>query len=147
MTRIRVFKVNKGLAYFLISLGGIQVIVSLGLFIKDLMTDFDSSPEPWNYALLFAQGVLLIILAGFNIRSGKYYIEWDNYCIKYLLPKSKAPESILLADIKDVKIKLFEIHIQGDGIDKILDLENVQFDEIRAIKNKFEQIKEEADGR
>jgi hypothetical protein len=48
-----------------------------------------------------------------------------------------------ISQITGIQIGLFEIQIeQGKGV-KTLDLENVQFEEIRSIKSKFQEISQD----
>ena len=111
------------------------------MFIKDVFLNSNTDLKPLSYILLFIQGVLLIMLAGFNTRYRKYYIEWDDEIIEYFLPKVKSPVRIKISEISKIDIKLFEIHLEAGKDIRIMDLEHVDFEEIKLIKSKFEEIK------
>ncbi|MGC9342006.1 MAG: hypothetical protein ACP5E3_04850 [Bacteroidales bacterium] len=102
MTRIRATKKNKGLEKVLLTIGILLVVVSIIMFIIDLVLNSNADLKPLNYILLFIQGVLLIVLASFNTRYRKYYIEWDDDIIEYFLPKVKKPVRIEISDIKNM---------------------------------------------
>ena len=140
MTRITAIKRNKGLEKVLQIIGILLVVVSIIMFITDVFLNSNADLEPLNYILLFIQGVLLIVLASFNTRYRKYYIEWDDEIIEYYLPKVKHPVRIEISDIKNIDIKLFEIHLDVGGDVKIMDLEHVDFEEIKSVKSKVEAI-------
>jgi hypothetical protein len=71
------------------------------------------------------------------IRNQKYYMEWDDREIRYLLPYTKRAEVIKLDEIESVNIKLFEIElILKNGI-KTIKLDNLEFEDIRRIKERF----------
>lgn len=141
MTRIRAIKRNKGLEKVLLIIGSLLLLVSLIMFIIDVFLNSNADFKPFNYILLFIQGVLLIVLASFNTLYRKYYIEWDDEIIEYYLPKVKGPVRIEISEIKSIEIKLFEIHLEEGNDFRIMDLEHVDFEEIKAIKSKFEEIK------
>jgi hypothetical protein len=141
MTRIRATKRNKGLEKVLLTIGILLVVVSIIMFIIDVVLNSNADLKPLNYILLFIQGVLLIVLASFNTRYRKYYIEWDDDIIEYFLPKVKHPVRIEISDIKNIDIKLFEIHLTVGEDVRIMDLGHVDFEEIKSIKTKFEEIK------
>lgn len=141
MTRIRAIKRNKGLEKVLLIVGFILVVVSIIMFIIDVFLNSNADFKPLTYILLFIQGVLLIVLASFNTRYRKYYIEWDDDIIEYYLPKIKHPVRIEISDIKNIDIKLFEIHLDVGEDVRIMDLEHVDFEEIKSVKSKFEEIK------
>ncbi len=65
--------------------------------------------------------------------------------MNYFLPKNKNIETITISEIKNVSINLFEIHLKLLDTEKIINLDNLEFKEIRRIKEKFEQIKSSTD--
>lgn len=142
MTRIKTFKSNRGLAIFLNVVGGLLVLAAIIMFVKERFLHTAPDIRPLTYILLFLQGVFLIVLASSNIRYGKYYIEWDGKTLKYYLPHNKNAEIIEISDITNITIGLFEIQIEvGDDL-KILNLEHVDFEEIKSIKSKFDEIRD-----
>lgn len=138
MERFKVYKVKKGLAYFLIIFGGVLLLLGIALLIKTIL---GGTSVDWNSVIFILQGSLFIIMGYLNLRSDKYYIEWDENKLNYFLPKSNSIETVTISEIKDVSINLFEIHLKLEDTEKIIHLDNLQFKEIRRIKEKFEQIK------
>jgi hypothetical protein len=47
-----------------------------------------------------------------NLSVRKYYIEWDDNELHFLLPDTKIQETIKLGDIISVAIRLFEIELK-----------------------------------
>jgi methyl coenzyme M reductase subunit D len=65
--------------------------------------------------------------------------------LRYLLPPNKVSETIKLSEIRNIEIKLSEIHLQLSEGNITLNLENFHFKELRRIKEKFEEIKMKMD--
>ena len=143
MERILVYKKQKGILLFLTICGLFFFIFGLTLLTKSLIYGFKTEifGGNWNYVIYTIQGLVFFILGHINKRNEKYFIEWDEMTLKYLLPQNKTDETIVISDIRKVSIQLFEIKIQLLETEKILSLENVQFKELRRIKEKFEEIK------
>ncbi len=137
--RHNVYNVKKRLSYFLIVFGGVLLTINFLTWINTNLTE--SVFSNWNLLSFTLQGSIFIFIGYWNLRSEKYFIEWDNKKINYLLPKSKGVESITIAKIKCVTTNLFEIDIKLENSEKTINLDNVQFREIRKIKEKFEGIK------
>jgi hypothetical protein len=142
MTRINVFKTPTFLSKLFIVLGGIFSALGILLLLKALINGFNTKfpSGDWNSVLFTFQGLLFIIMGAGNLHVRKYYIEWDNNELKFLLPDTKKPESIKLGDIISVTIKLFEIDLQLVDKTRTLDLSNLQFEDLKKIKEKFEGI-------
>ena len=138
MERFKVYKAKKGLAYFLIVFGGVFLILGIGFLIKTIL---DGTSVDWNSLTFILQGSLFIVMGYLNLRSDKHFIEWDENKLNYFLPKNKNIETVTISEIKNVSINLFEIHLKLVDTEKIINLDNLQFKEIRRIKEKFEQIK------
>lgn len=133
MERIAAFKIQKGLAKGFMVFGVVFLLLGIGLAIK--------SEEGWVTIVYMMQGVLFFIIGYTNIRNRKYYIEWDENEIRSYLPNNKKVDSIVISDIKAVSIKLFEIELELEDEIKTLNLDNLQFEELKKIKTKFEEIK------
>lgn len=101
----------------------------------------DNSDLDWNVIAFTLQGILFILLGYLNLRSEKYFIEWDDNQLNYLLPNSSKVATISFSEIRSITIKLFEIHLELEESNKIINLDNLQFQHIKALKQKFEQIK------
>jgi hypothetical protein len=76
-----------------------------------------------------------------NLYARKYYIEWDDNELKFLLPDTKKLETIKLGDIISVTVRLFEIELKLPVKSRTIDLSNLQFEDLKKIKEKFEDIK------
>lgn len=138
MERFKIYKVKKGYAKFLIVFGGIFLTLGIALIIKSVA---DKSVLDWVSVTYILQGIIFIFLGYAHLRSGKYFIEWDETKMNYLLPNTKGVETILFSEIRGIKIKLFEIHLELENTTKTLNLENLQFEQIRSLKQKFEEIR------
>lgn len=143
MTRINVFKTSTFLSKFFIVFGIIFSTIGIILLIKALINGFNTKfpSGDWNSVLFTFQGLLFIIMGAGNLAVRKYYIEWNENEIRFLLPNTKKPETIKLVDIISVTIRLFEIELKLQDNIKILDLNNLQFEDLKKIKEKFENIK------
>jgi hypothetical protein len=142
MDRIKVFKGKVGLAKFFVIFGIFFTLVGLTLFIMYVIAGFNFHfpSGDWNSVLFIFQGMLFIIMGGSYLKNREYFIEWDDRELRFLLPDTKVVETIKIAEIQSVNIKLFEIELKLiDGF-KTLNLENLQFEDIKKIKEKFEKI-------
>jgi hypothetical protein len=143
MTRINVFKTSTFLAKFFIVFGAFFTIIGILLLIKALINGFNTKfpSGDWNSVLFTFQGLLFIIMGAGNLSVRKYYIEWDDNELQFLLPDTKKLETIKLGDIISVTIRLFEIELKLPDKTRTLDLSNLQFGDLKKIKEKFENIK------
>ena len=142
MERLKIYKVKRGLSNFLIVFGSIFILVGLGLITKSVM---DKSNLEWNSITFTLQGILFVLLGYLNLRSDKYFIEWDATQVKYLLPNTNSIETINFSEISNVRIDLFEIHLDLGESEKTINLENLQFEHIKSLKQKFEEIRASAE--
>jgi hypothetical protein len=142
MTRINVFKTSLVFSRFFIIFGSIFAFLGLLLivraFSKGFNTEFPSGD--WNSVIYTAQGLLFIIMGTSNLINRKYFIEWDDNELRFYLPKAANPETIKFADIVTVDIKLFQIQMGLKNRSISLDLDNLQFEDLKKIKEKFETI-------
>jgi len=142
MDRIKVYKGKDGLAKFFVVFGTFFTLAGLALLIKYVIAGFNFNfpSGDWNSILFTFQGILFIIIGTANLKSRKFFIEWDDNELRFLLPDTKGVETIKIDDIQLVSIKLFEIELKLKNGVKTLNLENLQFEDIRKIKEKFEKI-------
>jgi hypothetical protein len=142
MTRINVFRTSKLFSRLFIILGCIFAIFGILLFIKSLSDGFDTRfpSGDWNSVTFFVQGLLFITMGVGNLMVKKYFIEWDDIELRFLLPKTKKIEVIKLSDIVSVNIKLFEIQLNLQDRIKTLDLSKLQFEDLKKIKEQFESF-------
>jgi len=143
MTRINVFKISTFLSKFFIVFGAFFTIIGILLLIKALINGFNTMfpSGDWNSVLFTFQGLLFIIMGAGNLSVRKYYIEWDDNELQFLLPDTKRLETIKLDDIISITIRLFEIELKLADYTRSLDLSNLQFEDLKKIKEKFEDIK------
>ena len=142
MTRIKVFKTQKGLSVFFLVFGVVFTILGVGLIIKAKLHGFNNKfpSGDWNSVIYTLQGFLFIIMGSSSLINKKYFIEWDDNELRFLLPDTKKIETIRFEDIASVNIRLFEIQITHGDKTRILDLNNLQFEDLRKIKERFDQI-------
>ncbi len=142
MDRIKVYKGKDGLAKFLVIFGIFFTLFGLVLFVKYVIAgfNFDFPSGDWNSVMFTIQGILFILIGGSYLKSRKYFIEWDEKELRFLLPDNKGVETIKMDDILSASIKLFEIELKMKNGASTLNLENLQFEDIKKIKEKFENI-------
>jgi hypothetical protein len=140
MEKIRVYKVYKGLAIFFLVFGAVITLMGIALIIKSLISGFNIAfpGGDWNAVFFTLQGMLFIVMGSASLLSRKYFIEWDEQQLRYLLPDKKTVQIIKFTDIKSVNIRLFEIELTLPDSAKSLNLENLQFEDIKKVKKKFE---------
>lgn len=145
MTRISVFKTPTVFSKFFIAFGAFFSILGIALIIRALINGFDTKfpSGDWNSILYTIQGLLFIIMGSSGLINRKYYIEWDDRELRYFLPFPKRSETIKFEDIVSINIKLFEIQLNLAGRTVILDLNSLQFEDLKMIKDKFEALAKE----
>jgi hypothetical protein len=142
MTKINVFKISKGYSKFIIISGSVLAAIGVFIIARGIIKGFDYNfPKgDWYPVWPVLQGTLLIIIGAGNLLRRKYYIEWDENEVKFFLPGTKKAEIIKIADIVSADIRLYEIKLNLlDGI-KNIDLNDLQFEDIKRIKEKFGSI-------
>lgn len=137
MVRLKIYKVKKSIAKLLIGFGSIILVAGLIIVIKTVADD--TTPE-WSAIVFILQGILFLTLGYLHYTSDKYFIEWDDTHLNYLLPGSGKIETIQFPEIKSITINLFEIQLQIGNSEKTINLGNLQFEEIKALKQKFEEL-------
>ncbi|HOK61260.1 MAG: hypothetical protein WBJ36_07780 [Tenuifilum sp.] len=146
MERIQIYKKQKGLEIYVKIFGLLFILFGMTFLIKSLMngdkTDFNQGD--WNYLFYIIQviqGAALFALGYSNKKNEKLFIEWDEKEMRYLLSKNKTIEKIKFEDIRKVTIQLYEIKIELPSTEKVLNLKNIQYNELKKIKEKFEELK------
>ena len=142
MNRIKVFKGKDGLAKFFLIFGILFTLAGLAFFIIYTIAGFNLHfpSGDWNSVLFIFQGILFIIMGSSYLKSRKYFLEWDERELRFLLPDTKGVETIIIDEIQSVSIKLFEIELKLNNEIRTLNLEDLQFEDIKKIKEKFEKI-------
>lgn len=143
MERIQIYTRQKKIELFFKISGIFSFILGLTGLIISYKEGFKTAiiSGNWNFYIFTIQGLFFFLWGHSYKRNERFFIEWDDKELKYLLPKNKNIESIILSEIKEISIKLYEIKIKLPENEKTLSLENVQFKELRRIKDKFENIK------
>ncbi|HOK85945.1 hypothetical protein [Tenuifilum sp.] len=146
MERIQIYKKQKGLEIYVKIFGLLFILFGMTFLIKSLMngdkTDFNQGD--WNYLFYIIQviqGAALFALGYSNKKNEKLFIEWDEKEMRYLLSKNKTIEKIKFEDIRKVTLQLYEIKIELPSTEKVLNLKNIQYNELKKIKEKFEELK------
>jgi hypothetical protein len=142
MIRINVFKTSAAFSKFFIVFGGIFAVFGTVLIIEALTSGFDLHfpSGDWSPVIFTLQGLLFIVMGATNLLNRKYYIEWDEETLRFLLPGGKRAETIRFAEILSTSVRLFEIEIVLSGGKRIIDLNNLRFEDLRRIKEKFETL-------
>jgi hypothetical protein len=143
MTRINIFKSSTFLSKFFIGFGSLLSISGILLLVNALINGFNVEllSGDWSYVLFTIQGLLLLLVGSWNLVVKKYYIEWDDDELRFLLPDIKRLDTIKIDQILAVTIRLFEIEIKLKDKTKVVDLNNLQFEDIKKIKEKFEDLR------
>lgn len=119
-----------------------MILLGIIQFIFAINDGFDTAFRSGDWGSVFSafQGILFIIMGTAGHINRKYYIEWDEYNLRYLVPRMKQSGVIKLKDIISVQVKLFEVRIHlHDGI-RVIDLNDLQFEDLRKVKDKFEAL-------
>jgi len=142
MTRINVFKNTTAMVRFFIIFGGLFTISGIFLLIKAFNTGFNTNFQngDWNSVLFTFLGIIFIIRGVENLYFKKYYIEWDDNELRLLLPDNKILETIILADINYVNIKLFKIELKVKDQTRSIKLSNLRYKDQSKFKEKLENI-------
>lgn len=143
MERIKIFKRKKEIELFYIIFGLLSLTLGITILIKSLRIGFktDFFEGGWNAVIYCLQGIIFFIIGLLSRKNEKYFIEWNNKELRYLFPKNKLVETIKLSEIKGVEIDTLEINIELSEGGKKLNLDNIQYKEVRKIKEIFKEIK------
>ena len=143
MERIQIYTRQKGFELFFKVSGILFFVLGLTGLIISYKEGFKTAfiGGNLNYYIFTIQGLMFFFMGHSYKRNEKYFIEWNDTELRYLLPKNKSVEIINLSEIREISIKIFEVCLRLPENEKILNLENIQFKELRKIKEKFEEIK------
>lgn len=107
------------------------------MIIKSMGTDFDtrfpSGSGDSNAIIFIFEGLLFILMGTAHQINRKYYIEWDDNELRFLLPDTKKTETIKFKEIVCIDIKLFEIQLNLKERTRSLDLNSLQFENLKKI--------------
>ena len=127
---------------FFIIFGGLFAISGIFLLIKAFNNGFNTNFQngDWNSVLFTFLGIIFIIRGVEDLYVKKYYIEWDDNELRLLLPDNKILETIILADINYVNIKLFKIELKIKDKSRSIKLSNLRYKDQSKFKEKLENI-------
>ena len=142
MERIKIYKNQKIPAKFFLIFGCIFTVLSISVLIKSLLDGFNFHflGGDWIWVLFAIQGILFIFSGYSNIINQKFYIEWDDNELRFLLPDTGKQEIIKFDQIESLNIRLFEIELKLTNGNRILNLDSLQFEDLKKIKQKFESM-------
>jgi hypothetical protein len=115
------------------------VVFLARLFILD--QQFDAFGSRTSLTFIVFQGLIVILQYAIALKNTRYFIEFGDNSISYLLPKQCSPESVNLQDINEIEVKLNEVVIHLPEGEKVLRFENVAYRELKQIKQRFEELK------
>lgn len=143
MERIYLYKIfkNRFAKYFYV-LGLLMfvygIVFLIRLFVLELQ--FDTFGSRASLTFIAFQGLVVILQYAIALPNTRYFIEFGGNCISYLLPKQGSPESIQLQDVNKIVIKLNEVDIHLPEGKKSLRFNNVEYKELKQIKQRFEEL-------
>lgn len=143
MERVKIYRISPFLSWTLIVLACLNAAFGIALLLKKTEQGQmpDVSMEIIHPAFMILQGIVFLIWGMINLRKRKFYIEWDETYLTLLLPDTKRIEKIKFIDIQNVIIRLFEIELRLIDKVRIIDLNNLKYEDLKKVKEKFEKIK------
>ncbi|MRT92975.1 hypothetical protein [Ancylomarina sp. 16SWW S1-10-2] len=133
--RIQLYKVKKVNIKFFMWFSLFAFAYGLFLFILGLSHGFKFDfPGDWSSIAFMAQGLIFALIAYQQWYRGKYFIELDNDNLSYQLPDSKRVVSILISDIKQIKMDGIEMFILANGSESKILFEHIEWKELNRVK-------------
>jgi len=142
MERVKIYRIKKQSIKYILIIGAILLFSSVMFSLRFIIQGIDGLFLPMNmiFLPLTSLGFLLIIFGYLALKNDKYFFEWNDSELTYLLPGQALIENIKIADIKDISIQAFFIKIKLSDSEKILNLANIEFAEFHKIKEMLEGI-------
>ncbi len=143
MERVKIYRIKKQSTKNFMIIGAVLLVTGVILSLRFKVDGIGSQILPFNmmYLPFTSVGFILIILGYLALKNDKYFFEWDDVEISYLLPGQALIEKIKISEIKDVSIQAFFIKIKLSDREKILNLANIEYAEFQRIKGMFEEKK------
>lgn len=143
MERVKIYRIKKQSIKYVMIIGAIFLFASVMFSLRFIIQGIGGLFLPLNmiFLPLTSLGFLLIIFGYLALKNDKYFLEWNDSELTYLLPGQKLIEIIKITDIKDVSIQGFFIKIKLSDGEKILNLANIEYAEFQKIKGMLEEIK------
>ncbi|MFP4065498.1 MAG: hypothetical protein ACLFS0_08370 [Bacteroidales bacterium] len=146
MTRIQPSQTKINHWYLVVSFVGqfMFVMSTNGLLRPLLRPDSPESYAPlWFLAILAITGIVVMIYGYRKAQENRFFIQWDDDKITWLLPGQTSEETLLIPDISDIEIKKFAVQItMHDNQTIALNLENFLYKDMQTAKKKMEEVKE-----
>lgn len=146
MTRIQPSQTKINHWYLVVSfLGQFMLIMGFNGLIRPLLrTDSPESFAPlWFLAILAAAGIAVMVYGYRKAKENRFFIQWDDDKITWLLPGQKSQKTLSTRDIEDIEIKHFLVEIKmRDNWTITLNLENFLYKDLQKAKKKMEEVKE-----
>ena len=143
MERIQLYRVKRKYVKFIMIFGLLVFTFGFVLLIYTFFEGFNTElmGGDWIYIIHICQGALFIYLGCSQLRTNRYFIEWDSEKIRYQLPDNKETTEIRLRDIKSVSMDLLNIRLYliNDDV-KHIKLKDIHYNELNRIKKKFRDI-------
>ena len=143
-TYIQVFKnKSKHTRLYLILFFGLILIGLIGIVMTYVFkTSFIPFLNEAAYFVLFFNGIITCWIIWDSAKKAKYFVEWNNSEINYLLPKSDKTESIKFENIKSIDVNPSDVIITLNNSEiKHFDLSLFFFPERQVIIDFFEENK------
>jgi hypothetical protein len=142
MERIRLYRISTFLSWTLIVIACLNAAFGIALLIKNMEQGYASedSFKIVHPVFMILQGIVFLIWGIYNLRKRKFYIEWDETELRLFLPDTKKIEKVKFSDIQSVIIRLFEIELKLPDKCRIIDLNNLEYEDLKKVKKKFEKI-------
>ncbi len=141
METIKFYKVKTKWLKWYFTIGTAEFVTGILLFVfVDWKDDTHWLDISFPF-LITIQGIMFIMFTFHYKKWDSYFFSWDDDKLEFLLPKSKESKSIQITEINDIKIHPKVIAIKTSSDEVSINLDNVQFHELKKIKEKFEKIK------
>ena len=121
-----------------------DMIFGINLLIKEFSMPSGNKTEGIMHAIFFiVQGIIFIIWSSIYLYNRKYYIGLSVNEIELLIPGNKTVEIIPVKNITSLNIRLFDIEVCLPEGKKSIDLNSLNDNDLRKVKDYFEKIRKE----
>jgi len=143
MERIQLFKFQKLNFRFLLFASVLFFLMGAVYAINATINGFRSDfPGDWMSVIFIFQGILYLIWARDIRRKTRFFIECNEKEFKYLTAKSKSLNCIAIADMEKLKMDGIEIYIQAKGVEHLIRLEFIEWQELNRVKVLIKDLQE-----
>jgi len=143
MEKVQLFKFNKISFRFLLGAAIFFLLFGIGDFVIAIIDGIKlGSLGGWRPVIFIFQGILYLIWARDIRRKTRFFIECNEKEFKYLTPKSKSLNCIAIADMEKLKMDGIEIYIQAKGVEHLIRLEFIEWQELNRVKVLIKDLQE-----